>query len=240
MLFLFTDFGLDGPYVGQIHTVLARAIPGAPVIDLMHDAPAHDPKASSYLLAALTTHMPEPCTCLAVVDPGVGGDRPPVIVEADGRRFVGPGNGLFELVGRRASRATVRLIDWRPPRLSSSFHGRDLFAPVAAMLERGEEPPTQAGEDCCGTSWPDDLPEAIYTDRFGNVMTGIRASTVAPEAIIGAGGARIRRAATFSDVSRGAAFWYENSIGLVEIAVNTGNAARALGLAPGTSVRILT
>lgn len=240
MLFLFTDFGLDGPYVGQIHTVLAGAVPGAPVIDLMHDAPAHDPRASAFLLAALTPYMPERCVCLAVVDPGVGGDRPPVIVDADGRRFVGPGNGLFELVRRRANSATVRFIDWRPRRLSSSFHGRDLFAPVAAMLARGEEPPTRAGEDCCGASWPDDLPEAIYIDRFGNVMTGLRASTVAPEAIIGAGGARIRQATTFSDVPRGDAFWYENSLGLVEIAVNTGNAARALGLVPGTAVRILT
>jgi hypothetical protein len=84
---------------------------------------------------------------LCVVDPGVGGTRPAIILEADGRWYVGPGNGLFELVHRRAKRTRSWDIDWQPERLSASFHGRDLFAPVAGMLARGEPPPGRPHED---------------------------------------------------------------------------------------------
>lgn len=239
MLLLFTDFGYEGPYVGQLHTVFATHAAGVPVINLMHDAPAHDPKAAAYLLAALTPHMPERCICVAVVDPGVGGPRPPLIVEADGRHFVGPGNGLFELVMRRASTKKAEIIDWSPPQLSRSFHGRDLFAPVAAMIATGREPPRHPTVERPGKDWPDDLPEAIYNDRFGNVVTGLRASSIDPGTIIGVGDARLHSAQTFQDVPPGRAFWYENSLGLVEIAINTGNAARELDLSPGTPVDIL-
>lgn len=239
MLLLFTDFGYDGPYVGQMHAVLVAAAPGVPVIDLMHDAPLCDPKAAAYLLAALAPRMLPGCICVAVVDPGVGGPRPPVIAEADGRRFVGPGNGLFELVMRRADVKRAEIIDWSPPQLSHSFHGRDLFAPVAAMLATGQAPPTRDTTERPGQDWPDDLAKAIYVDRFGNVMTGLRAAAVGREAAIGAGGAMLRAARTFSDVPRGHAFWYENSIGLVEIAVNAGSAARELSIRPGDPIHVL-
>lgn len=239
MLILFTDFGSEGPYVGQLHTVLRHAAPGIPIIDLMHDAPAHDPRAAAYLLAALAPFMPEGCTCVAVVDPGVGGSRLPLVVRADGRSFVGPGNGLFELVMRRAERASAEIIDWSPPQLSHSFHGRDLFAPVAAMLATGLEPPLRAAAERHGADWPDDLPEAIYTDRFGNVMTGLRAASIDAGAIVVAGDTRLRAAATFVDVPPGRPFWYENSLGLVEIAVNRGSAARTLGLEVGDAIEIV-
>ena len=86
-------------------TVLASQAPDAPAIDLMHDAPAHNPSDAAYLLAALVPEMPSNAVCLAVVDPGVGSDRPPVVLRADDRWFVGPDNGLFELVQRRAHSA---------------------------------------------------------------------------------------------------------------------------------------
>jgi S-adenosylmethionine hydrolase len=105
MILLFTDFGYEGLYVGQMKAVLARDAPNVPVIDLMHDAPAHDPRSAAYLLAALVPEMPEGAVCLAVVDPGVGSDRTPLVVNADGRWFVGPDNGLFEIVQRRAKHA---------------------------------------------------------------------------------------------------------------------------------------
>ncbi|MHA1114521.1 MAG: SAM-dependent chlorinase/fluorinase, partial [Alphaproteobacteria bacterium] len=136
MIALFTDFGAAGPYTGQVKAVLAQDAPGVPVIDLIADAPACDPRAGAYLLAALAPEFPPGTVFLCVVDPGVGGPRAPLIVEADGRRFVGPDNGLFEIVTARHRR-----IDWRPARLSTSFHGRDLFAPVAARLARAEFPP---------------------------------------------------------------------------------------------------
>src|SRR5690349_356219 len=104
MIALFTDFGLDGPYTGQMKAVLHRMAPGRPVIDLFADAPAGNPKAAAYLLAAYAAWFPEQTIFLCVVDPGVGGERPAIFVEAEGRWYVGPGNGLFELVQRRAAR----------------------------------------------------------------------------------------------------------------------------------------
>jgi len=237
MIQIFSDFGLMGPYAGQMRTAVLMHHPGAVVVDVMHDAPRHDSKAAAYLLAALAEHMPAECVCLAVVDPGVGGDRPPLIVKADGRCFVGPGNGLFELVRRRAASVRVWRIDWRPESMSESFHGRDLFAPVAAMLDKGDFPHArEIAGDASGAAWPDDLPEAIYVDGFGNVMSGLRASRFGAATRMSAAGRELGREHTFSDVAPGEAFWYENSIGLVEIAVNRGSAAAVLDLHPGDPV----
>jgi len=240
MILLFTDFGFEGPYVGQMHSALAEAVPEARVIDLMHDAPAHDPRAAAYLLAALVPEMPAGAVCVAVIDPGVGTDRPPVILEADGRCFVGPGNGLFEIVRRRATTVRQWRIDWRSERLSASFHGRDLFAPVAAMLARGTAVPRTPLPDGAaeGADWPDDLAEIIYCDRFGNAMTGLRLSAVAPEAVLHVTGRDVRHARVFGDARPGEPFWYGNSLGLVEIALRDGSSMNFLGLAPGASVAI--
>jgi S-adenosylmethionine hydrolase len=241
MIALFTDFGLHGPYVGQMKAVLHRMAPGASVVDLFADAPVGNPKASAYLLAAYAPWFPAETVFLCVVDPGVGGARPAIILEADGRWYVGPGNGLFELVRRRAGQTRSFDIDWKPERLSASFHGRDLFAPVAAMLARGEPPPGRPRNDGADrrADWPDDLGEIVYVDHFGNAMTGMRAAVLPPNARITAADRMLERARTFSDLPPGAAFWYENSNGLAEIAVNQGRADRDLGLAIGTAVKIV-
>jgi len=147
MIVLFTDFGLQGPYTGQMKAVLRQMAPDIPVIDLFADAPVGNPKASAYLLAVYAAWFPAGTVFLGVVDPGVGGTRPSVILKADGQWYVGPGNGLFELVQRRAGETRSWEIDWRPEHLSASFHGRDLFAPVAAMLARGEPPPGRPRKD---------------------------------------------------------------------------------------------
>ena len=242
MIVLFTDFGLHGPYTGQMKAVLHERAPGIPVVNLFADAPAGNPKASAYLLAGYAEWFSETTIFLCVVDPGVGGTRPPLVVEAGGRWFVGPGNGLFELIRRRSDRAPTWDIQWRPERLSASFHGRDLFAPVAAMLALGEPPPGRPRRDHADRrrDWPDDLPEIVYVDQFGNAMTGLRASMLSPDARIAAAGRVLERATTFGDRPPGAAFWYANSNGLVEIAVNQGRADRELGLAVGTPVAIET
>jgi S-adenosyl-L-methionine hydrolase (adenosine-forming) len=108
MIVLFTDFGLQGPYTGQMKAVLHRMAPGRPVIDLFADAPVGNPRASAYLLAAYAEWFAEGSVFLCVVDPGVGGPRPPVILEANGRWYVGPGNGLFELVQRRTPDSLIQ------------------------------------------------------------------------------------------------------------------------------------
>ena len=241
MIVLFTDFGLEGPYTGQVKAVLHRSAPGVPVIDLFADAPAANPKAAAYLLAAYAAWFPAGTVLLCVVDPGVGGARTPILVESDDRWYVGPENGLFELVRRRGRAVRTWAIDWRPEALSASFHGRDLFAPVAADIARGDRPVTTPRVDEAGRipEWPDDLAEIVYLDHYGNALTGLRASTLQPSARLALSGQTLSRARTFGDVPQGEAFWYENSNGLAEIAVNAGRADAALGLSIGTPVAIL-
>ena len=244
----FTDFGLDGPYVGQMKMAVEAIAPDVRMIDLMHDAPRFDPKASSYLLGALVSRFPWNAVCVGVVDPGVGSERSGVILAADGRFFVGPGNGLFEIARRYAKTARLWVLPQNPD-ASPSFHGRDIFAPAAAQLALGRSPEDIGARlvglgDLFLPDWPDDLAEVIYFDHYGNAMTGMRASRLAQTArlkVINAGGGEVSCgfARTFSAVSPGTVFWYENSNGLVEIAINGGNARDALGLARGAAVAIL-
>ena len=156
MIVLFTDFGPGGPYTGQMKAVLAREAPGIPVIDLADDLPACDPEPAAYLLAAFARAFPPGAVFVCVVDPGVGSDRAPVALSTDERWYVGPDNGLLAIAARRADDARWFTIDWRPLSLSPSFHGRDLFAPVAARIARGEAVPgTPLDVDATvGIDWP--------------------------------------------------------------------------------------
>ena len=241
MIALFTDFGLAGPYTGQVKAVLAQRAPGIPVVDLFADLPRGKPRPAAYLLAAYAAWFPPGTVIVAVVDPGVGSTRRAAAVEADGRVYVGPDNGLFEIVLRRARNTRGWEIVWRPELLSASFHGRDLFAPIAAEFASDGAPAAMLHpiEITRVAEWPDDLPEIVYVDHYGNAMTGLRATAVPAAARLGAGGRILTRARTFSDAVPGSAFWYENSNGLAEIAVNAGRADAALGLAVGSPVTIL-
>ena len=240
MIALFTDFGANGPYVGEMKAQLALNAPGVPVIDLICDAPRFNPKAAAYLLAAVATSFPLGAVFLAVVDPGVGtAERLPAAVFADQRWYVGPGNGLFDVVARRAQSCDWQDILWDGT-LSASFHGRDLFAPIAALIARdvtfpGKPVPRPAR---LMPGWPDDLREVIYLDTYGNAWTGLRAAGIATTATVTANGRTLRHARTFGEAPAGAAFWYENSSGMVEIAVNRGHAGEALGLAIGTPIGV--
>jgi hypothetical protein len=241
IIVLFTDFGLEGPYTGQVKTVLHQLAPGVPVVDLFADLPAAKPRPAAYLLAAYAVWFPPGTIILAIVDPGVGGERAAVIVEADSRWYVGPDNGLLELSVRRADHARSWEISAPPEAMSASFHGRDLFAPAAGLLARGDPPEgrLRPAEILRCPEWPDDLPEVAYIDRFGNAITGLRAALLPHRARLATAGRVLAHRRTFSDVPVGEAFWYENSNGLAEIAVNSGRADAALGLAVGSPVAIL-
>lgn len=238
MIVLFTDFGLEGPYLGQVQAALSNHAPGVPIINLFADAPAFNARASAYLLAAYTSEFPASSVFLCVVDPGVGSGRRPLILRVDDHWFVGPDNGLLEIVARRAEQAQFWQITYSPPRLSSSFHGRDLFAPVAAQLAMGKPVPgTLIPDDHCPREgWPDDLYEIIYVDRYGNGMTGVRASTLDRRTPLVVKEQVLHYARTFSEARTGDPFWYENANGLVEIALREASAAKALSLAIGDAI----
>ena len=237
MLILFTDFGYNGPYLGQMKAVIYQTAPQLQVIDLFADAPVHNPKASAYLLASYATAFPFGSVFLAVVDPGVGShERKPAIVHADGRWFVGPDNGLFNVIASRASKFDAWHVSWCPQRLSASFHGRDLFAPLAAKLGTGQFPEEGEVVRACIEKWPSELYEIIYVDHFGNLITGIRAETVAEDASLRIGSVLVPRVRTFSDVTAGSPLCYENSNGLLEIAVNQGRAEDYFRVSVGEQV----
>ena len=234
MILLFTDFGWSGPYVGQMHTVLRSTLPQMPIIELMHDAPAFNAKASAYLLAAMADHWPVGAVVIAVVDPGVGSDRRPLAVHAGGRWLIGPDNGLLIPAARALENAEWFEITWRPERLSRSFHGRDLFAPVASQIAKQDRSglvPLRAPS--AGHDWPLEHDSVIYEDGYGNFITGLRPRK---NKTLTAGKQQLRQLATFSDAVPGQAFWYENSQGRTEIAVNRGSAAAILKLSIGDAV----
>jgi len=232
-IFSFTDYGAADIYAGQVKAQFALNAPGIPVIDLLHDAPAFNVKAGAHLLAALAAQIPAGSVTLAVVDPGVGGARDAVAVKIDGRWFVGPDNGLLSVLAARAISTDVWRITWRPDDLASSFHGRDLFAPVAAALARGDPPAAKAVavERLQVDLGAAGIGEIIYIDHFGNAWTGLRAQALARDTRVVAGGATLIYARVFSVALAGTVFWYENSLGLVEIAGNGCSAAAKLGLA---------
>ena len=239
MIVLLTDFGLEGPYAGQVEAVLHRQAPGVPVVNLFSDLSPFDIQSAAYLLPAYTGRLPPGTVCLCVVDPGVGGERPGCVVAAGGRWYVGPDEGLFTLLARQSG----SISGYHLPvvhEASPSFHGRDVFAPAAAWLARQGRvnDDWEAADLAMCDDWPDDLLRVLYIDRFGNAITGLRASAVAASVVLQVNGHELRLAVTFSSVEAGQAFWYENANGLVELAVNRGSADTVLDVQVGTSIEL--
>lgn len=239
MIVLFTDFGLRDPYVGQVKARLAEHAPAQPVVDLLHEVPDFNPHAGAHLLAALADGFPPGSVFLAVVDPGVGTPRGAVVAMAGGRWYVGPDNGLLSVVAARHADTRLWRISWQPDGLSATFHGRDLFAPIAAEIARGEFPTSKLDPvdalnvefDAAG------LPRVIYVDHYGNAWTGVR--NLPPDARVDAGGHTFRHSESFGFVGKGEGFWFLNSAGLLELAVNRGSAADLFNLKVGDPVQVL-
>jgi hypothetical protein len=238
LIVLFTDFGVRDPYVGQVKARLAEHAPGQQVIDLLHEVPEFNPHAGAHLLAALATVFPPGSVFLAVVDPGVGTPRDAVVAMAGGRWFVGPDNGLLSIVAARHADTRLWRISWQPDALSPTFHGRDLFALVAADIARGEFPVARlTPTDRLKVEFDSgDLARVIYIDHYGNAWTGMRG--VPQDACLTAGGVTLRHSDSFGFVGRGAGFWFINSVGLLELAVNRGSAAATYGLKVGDPVQV--
>lgn len=238
MIVLLTDFGVRDPYVGQMKARLAEHAPTQQVVDLLHEVPDFNPHAGAHLLAAFAPGFPAGSTFLAVVDPGVGTPRDAVVVFAGERWFVGPDNGLLSIVAARNRDTRLWRIHWQPEDLSNTFHGRDLFAVIAAEIAYGEFPDDKLSAiDALKVEFdPGDLPRLIYIDHYGNAWSGVRAAP--KDARVIAAGELFKHSDSFGLVGKGEGFWFINSVGLLELAVNRGSAAHSFGLKLGDSVQV--
>lgn len=259
VLTLASDFGTRDGYVGQMLGVLACEAPaGTQLVQLTHQLPRQDVTAAALFAEAVYRRFPPGSTHLLVVDPGVGSARRALMVEADGQRFVGPDNGVFSLCWGRTP--TVCAIDLaRLPnraaagtRLSSTFHGRDVFAPVAARLAHGV-PLAQFGppvHDPVTLQLPaarydgdQALGEVLHVDHFGNCITNLRAdgltSAIADQVLtVPKAGLRLPLQDHYAQVAVGAPIALVDSAGRLEVAVRDGSAAHTLGLERGDQVMV--
>lgn len=240
MIVLFTDFGTRDPYVGQMKARIHEAAPAQHVVDLLHEAPEYNAHAGSHLIAAFAGNFPPGTVFLCVLDPGVGTERDGVVVTAGGHWFVGPDNGLLSIVAARNADAKVWRILWRPETLSATFHGRDLFAVIAAEIAQGEFPAGKLEEKTKLHVEFDagDLPRIIYIDHFGNAWSGQRAAGIPKSSRVVAKAGEFSHAETFGAVGKGEGFWFGNSVGLLELAINRGSAAEKLGLKVGDTIQV--
>ena len=242
---LLTDFGTADGYVGEMKGVLAASAPGCVIVDIAHDVAAHDVEAGRLAVARYWHRFPVGTVHVAVVDPGVGGERAAIAVESEGRILVGPDNGILSpaMLYQGARCVTLSV----PPSAAPTFHGRDVFAPAAAQLAAGT--PLDSLGALCSDPVVRRTPEAtrgadgstngvvISIDRFGNLVTNLitrRAGTIE------IGDASMPLARTYSDVASGELTALIGSSGLVEIAVRDGSAAAVLGADRGTTVVLRT
>lgn len=241
MIVLFTDFGAHDPYAGQLKARLSVEAPSQLVVDLLHQSPDFNAHAGAHLLAAFAAGFPPGSVFLAVVDPGVGTERAGAVVSAGGHWYVGPDNGLLSVVTGRDRKAKTWQIDWQPEQLSSTFHGRDLFAVIAAEIARGEFPTHKLSpSDKLQVEFDTgELARVIYIDHYGNAFTGIRAAGILPSSRVRVRGRELVHGETFGRLGRGQGFWFSNSVGLLELAVNRGSAAADFGLQVGDVVSVL-
>jgi S-adenosyl-L-methionine hydrolase (adenosine-forming) len=256
-----TDFGLQDDFVGTCHGVIERITPGTRVIDLTHGIGPQAVLQGAIVLRNTAPFMPR-CVHLAVVDPDVGGARRAVAIAThDGRFWVGPDNGLLVLAADAAGiEAAHELLDvrFRLATVSPTFHARDIFAPAAAHLAAGvpigELGPAIDPADLIRLDVPE--PEVrrtqisatvLVVDRFGNVSTNIRREHIDALGVQNGDQVEIRLtldryyavvATTFADAPPGELILYEDSYGLVTLAISRGDAARLTGVGPGDELRV--
>jgi S-adenosylmethionine hydrolase len=250
---LTTDFGTDSPFVAAMKGVLLSINPAARLIDLSHDIPPFDVRHVSFFLAEALPYFPPGTLHVVVVDPEVGSHRDVLFVAVAGQRLLVPDNGCWTLLAEGHSRPlrVIRLTEprfWRPI-VSSTFHGRDIFAPAAAYLSLGVNP-TELGPittEWRQLAWPaptrhaDHLKgEVIFVDHFGNLITNIcgAALPAATTRITVAGTATARRVRAYADAPTGELVALISSNGLLEVAEVQGNASRRLGLGVGAPVSV--
>ena len=260
LIVLLTDFGYKDPYVGVMKGVIKSINPSAEIIDLTHEVRRQDVYQAAIILYVSTRYFPRNTVFVSVVDPGVGSSRRALLIKTRNYYFIGPDNG--SLYPAAASDSIMSVYDisnskYRLYRVSHTFHGRDIFAPIAAWLSLGI-PPEILGEEIPVESIVKiNIPEpeiienkivgkAIYIDIFGNIMTNIREELLTNiikygnELHIGVNNKTItcKYVPSFSHVEEGETACYINSWGYFEIAINKGNAAEKYNAKIGDKITI--
>ncbi len=263
VIVLLTDFGLSDPYVGVMKGVIANINPDIRIIDLTHDIPKYGIEIAAYVLKSTYKYFPKRSIFNVVVDPGVGSSRKPLIVQSRNYLFIGPDNGV--LLPAATDDGLVDAYEINPriaglPEISWTFHGRDIFAPTAALLSLGVAPDSLGSKvnlkELVSVDVPPKNPKIIsesivavpvfYIDSFGNIIlsTDIKSLTRALKLKLGdiievstnltsSGWLRAKVARTFSEVKPGKLAIYKGSLGLAEIAVNLSAASKILGVGAG-------
>ncbi len=249
---LTTDFGTASPYVAAMKGVLLGINPNAHIVDLSHHIPAQDVRHAAYFLAAALPYFPPTALHVVVVDPGVGTERGILYVEAGGCRLLVPDNGCWTTLSCAGSPSRViRLEDrryWRAE-VSKTFHGRDIFAPVAGYLSLGVDPQLlgpavtewarlpQREPQCAGKSITGEI---IFVDHFGNLISNIPAAMMAGLPLarrVSLASVEVHRwVGSYGEAEPAALIALFSSAGTVEIAEMQGSAARRLGVGVGTKV----
>ncbi len=256
LITLLTDFGTRDVYVGSLKGVILSLNPGVRLVDLSHEIDPQDIRAGAFMLAEAVDFFPPGTIHLAVVDPGVGSHRRALAARCRGHYWVGPDNGLFHLIFNRAPDLTLVSLEnsgYFRPQVSATFHGRDIFAPVAAHLSLGVDLDDFGPRvtDPVSLDFPKPAlgPEAIQgqiisVDRFGNLISNIPAAVVTSR--LGERGWRLKAgplglkglSRTYADAAPGEFLALAGSHGFIEIACALDNAAHRLQAGVGLAVSI--
>jgi len=255
---LTTDFGSVDSYVAEMKAAILGICANATIIDVTHQIEKFNVRMAAYVLACAAPYFPDGSIHVAVVDPGVGTKRMPIIVQTEKGFFVGPDNGVLTMAASRAEgeRHVYEITnkELMLPNVSKTFHGRDIFAPTAAHLAKGTSP-SRFGREVGGMISPgfarvikrkDSLEgQIVHVDDFGNIITNVtekdlEALKIGNEALVEVGGATLllRLEKAYSDVEKQQPLAIIGSHGFLEISVNQGNAARVFKARVGTKVAV--
>ena len=252
---LLTDFGSADYFVGAVKGVILSINPAAQLVDITHEIPPHDIEAAAFTLLASYRSFPPSTIHLAIVDPGVGSKRRPVIIKTAAGTFVGPDNGIFSYILDQVDDYDVFHITaeqyFRAP-VSNTFHGRDIFAPVTAALSNGERPGAFGPKLADPVVLPSLKPRKqkqglqgriIHIDTFGNCITNFTEADISENPEVLVKGKRIKTFKPYFTAPRGSSgelFGIWGSAGFLEIAANGKSAARLLHAKRGDPVKLVT
>lgn len=246
---LLTDFGTSDYFVAAMKGTMLKIAPDAGFVDITHEIPPQDIRSAAFVLGACYRDFPPGTAFLCVVDPGVGSERRAIVVETEDYLFVGPDNGTFSFVLKETDVRTFEIAndELLPNRVSTTFHGRDIFAPIAAYLSTGlpaeevgpriDDPLIREFAAPRSVSENELRGEIIHIDHFGNLVTNFLPDQVAGDGVFEVNGRTIeRRVDHYAEASRGEVIYVTGSAGFIEISSNLDSAARILNAAVGDRV----